>query len=128
MGRRRGQSGMQQQVKGFRPGKEPSSLRKRALKQQMGEMSATQERMVELFADRTPQEARAMIGRWHTGTLIAGIVLSILTVLAWSWSWIAGLVVGLIATAVLFSHLRLRAQRAQLEQMAEAVSKASGGG
>lgn len=125
MARRKGQ---QPQVKGFRPGKEPAHLKKRALKEQMPEMSSAQERMVDLFADRTPEQARAMLAKWRTGTLIAGIVLSILAVLAWSWSWIAGAVVALIATGVFFAHFRLRAQRAQLEEMATAVAKATGRG
>ena len=126
MARRRGQQGSPPPMKGFRPGKAPAQLRKRAAKQQFGEMNAMQERMVDLFADRSPEEARSMLGRWRTGSLIAGIVLSILTVLAWSWSWIAGLIVGILASLTLFAHLRLRAQRAQLEQMAEMVSKATG--
>lgn len=127
MGRRRIQ-GQQRQIKGFRPGKAPPQLRKKAAKQQMGEMTKAQERMVDLFADRSPAESRKLISKWVTGTLIGGIVLAILSVLAWMWTWIAGIPVTIAAGAVFFSHIRLRAQRAQLEQMAEMVAKATGQG
>lgn len=122
MGRRRGQQ-QQPQVKGFRPGKAPASIRKKQAKQQMGDMNAAQERMVDLFADRSPAESRKLISRWVTGSLVAGILLSILAVLGWSWTWIAGVPLTILATVVFFSHFRLRAQRAQLEEMAEAVAK-----
>jgi fatty acid desaturase len=95
-------------------------------KQRMGEMSAAQERMVDLFADRSPAESRKLISRWVTGTLIGGIVLASLSVLAWMWTWIAGIPLTIAAGAVFFSHIRLRAQRAQLEEMAEVVAKATG--
>lgn len=108
-------------MKGFRPGKEPPQLRKQAARQQFGDMNAAQERMVSLFAERTPAESRKMLAAWRTMSLVAGIVLSVLTVLAWSWTWIAGAVVGLLATVAFFIHLRLRAQREALEAMADAV-------
>lgn len=117
---------MQQQVKGFRPGKEPKKLRQRAVKQQFGDMTRTQERMVDLFSDRTPDEARALLGRWRLWSLIAAVVLVALTVLAWSWSWIAGVPVGLLAGGATFAHVRLRLQRSQLEEMAETIAKVGG--
>ncbi len=73
MGRRRGQ-GPQQQIKGFRPGKEPPGLRKAHAKKQFGDMNAAQERMVELFAERSPEESRKLISRWKTGALRAQTV------------------------------------------------------
>ncbi len=97
-------------------------------KQRMGEMSSAQERMVDLFADRSPAESRKLISRWVTWTLVGGIVLTILSVLAWMWTWIAGIPLTIAAGAVFFSHIRLRAQRSQLEQMAEMVAKATGRG
>lgn len=122
MGRRRGQ-GPQQQMKGFRPGKEPPKLRKAHAKKQFGDMNAAQERMVELFAERSPEESRKLISRWKTGTFVAGVVLSVLTVLAWTWTWIAGGIVGVLAGAVFFVHFRVRAQTTQLEQMADTVAQ-----
>ena len=125
MGRRRGQ-GPQQQIKGFRPGKEPPGLRKAHAKQQFGDLNPAQERMVELFSERSPEESRKLISRWTTGAFAAGVVLSVLTVLAWMWTWIAGAVVGVLAGLVFFLYFRLRAQRAQFEEMADAVAKATG--
>jgi len=122
MGRRKGQ-GPQQSIKGFRPGKEPPELRKAHAKKQFGDLSAGQERMVELFAQRSPEESRKLISRWKTGALAAGVLLSVLTVLAWMWTWIAGAVVGVLAGVVFFLYLRLRAQTAQLEQMADTVAQ-----
>lgn len=121
MGRRsRGREA--QRVKGFRPGREPAHLRKRAAKEQFGEMNAAQERMVELFADRTPEESRKLLGRWRTMTLALGVALSALAVLAWRWTPVAGVVVAVLAAGAFLVHLRLRAQREALEAMADAAS------
>jgi Flp pilus assembly protein TadB len=125
MGRRRGQ-GPQQQIKGFRPGKEPPGLRKAHAKKQFGDLNRAQERMVELFAERSPEESRKLISRWTTGAFGAGVVLSVLTVLAWTWTWIAGAIVGVLAGLVFFLYFRLRAQRTQFEEMADAVAQATG--
>lgn len=110
-------------VKGFRPGKEPPQLRKRAAKQQLGDLNAAQERMVDLFSERTPEESRKMLAKWRTMSLAAGVALSVLTVVALMWTPIAGVIVGILATVAFFLHLRLRAQREALEAMADAVSK-----
>lgn len=109
-------------MRGFRPGKEPKQLRKRAAKQQFGEMNAAQERMLELFSERTPEESRRLLARWRLWSLVGGVILSALSVAAWSWNWIAGLVVGVLAAGVFFVHLRMRAQRAGLEAMADAAA------
>ena len=122
MGRRRGQ-GRPQQMKGFRPGKEPPELRKAHARKQFGDLSPAQERMVELFAERSPDESREMISRWKTGALLGGVILSILAVLAWRWTWVAGVIVGVLAGVALFLYLRLRTQSAQFEQMADAVAQ-----
>jgi len=122
MGRRRGQ-GPQQSMKGFRPGKEPPEFRKAHAKKQFGDLSAGQERMVELFAERSPEESRKLISQWNTRALTAGVLLSVLTVLAWMWTWIAGAVLGVLAGVVFFLYFRLRAQTAQLQQMADTVAQ-----
>jgi hypothetical protein len=127
MGRRRGQ-GPQPQIKGFRPGKEPPQLRKKIAKQQFGEMNAAQERMVELFAERSPDESRELIARWKNGSLLVGVVLSVLAVALGLWSWIAGTVVAVLAAVAFFVYLRLRSQQAGLEAMADAVAARVPGG
>ena len=127
MGRRKGQ-GPQQPMKGFRPGKEPPQMKKRRAKQQFGEMNAAQERMVELFAERTPEESRAMLRRWQIGLLTAGVILAIVAGLLFSWSWIAGSIVGALAVVVLFFWWRFRRQQEAFEAMADAVSGRGGRG
>ena len=118
-----GRGGPQRHVKGFRPGKEPPQMRKRMAKEQFGELSPGQARMVEMFAERSPEEARGLIRRWQLGLLAVTIVLAVLAALLWAWSWIAGVIVGIIAVVVLFLWLRLRAQSAELEKVADAVSR-----
>lgn len=126
MGRRSKGRG-QQPVKGFRPGKQPKGMTKQALKRQMPEMNRAQERMVDLFMDKSPEEARKILAGWRRTALAAGIVLSLLAVLAGSWNLIAGAVVGLLAAIAFFSYLRMKAQRPQLEELAEQVSRAKRG-
>lgn len=122
MGRRRGQS-RQPKVKGFRPGKVPAELRKHRTKSRLGEMNSAQDWMVEVFGERTPQESRRLIGIWIKGTLLGGIVLSVLGVVAWTWSWMAGVPLLVLAAVVFFSHFRLKSQRSHLEGLAAAVGK-----
>ena len=126
MGRRSRGRG-QQSAKGFRPGKQPKGMTKQALKRQMPEMNRAQERMVDLFMDKSPEEARKILAGWRRTALIAGIVLSLLAVLAGSWNLIAGVVVGILAAIAFFSYLRMKAQRAQLEALADQVSRAKRG-
>lgn len=117
----RGQ-GPQRPMKGFRPGKEPPQLRKRRAKEQFGEVNAAQERLIELFAERTPDESRTLMGRWRAGLLTGGIVLVILGAVLYGWSVVAGVIVHILAGALFFLWWRLRRQREQLEAMADAVS------
>lgn len=114
--------GPQRPIKGFRPGKEPPQLRKQRAKQQLGDMNAAQERLVELFASRTPDESRALMRRWRIGLLTAAIVLAVAGVPAYAWSVIAGVVLHVLAAAVAVVWWRLWRQREGLEAMAEAVS------
>lgn len=121
MGRRRGQGG-QRPVKGFRPGKEPPELRKKRARQQFGDVSGTQQQLIELFAERTPEESRALIRRWTLGLLIGAVVLAVLAAALFAWSTVAGVVVGILALVLLVLWWRLRSQRADLEVMVDAVS------
>ncbi|MFW5947096.1 MAG: hypothetical protein ACOCUW_01275 [Gemmatimonadota bacterium] len=110
-------------VKGFRPGKEPPQLRKQRAKQQYGSLTATQERLVELFAERTPAESRKLIRRWIVGLLAAAIGLAVVAaVLVFLWSPLAGVVVGVLAVAALYLWWRMRRQRDAFEAMADVVS------
>jgi hypothetical protein len=96
-------------------------------KQQFGEMNAAQERMVELFAERSPEQSRELIKRWKSGSLVLGVVLSVLAVALGLWSWIAGSIVAILAAVAFFVFLRLRSQQAGLEAMADAVAGRGGG-
>ncbi|HUG41099.1 MAG TPA: hypothetical protein VMM12_11470 [Longimicrobiales bacterium] len=114
--------GPQQPIKGFRPGKEPPRLRTQRAKQQFGDLSPTQERLVEVFAERTPEEARRLIRRWRIGLLAGAIALASLAAVLFAWSAIAGVVVGILAVVGLFLWWRLRRQSGDLEAMADAIT------
>lgn len=121
MARGRGQ-GPQRPVKGFRPGKEPPELRKRRAKEQFGEVNAMQERLIELFAERSPEQAKALVRRWMIGMVTAAAVLAVAAVLLATWSTVVAVVVGGLAVVLLVLGLRIRSQRADLEAMADTVS------
>lgn len=118
-------SGPRRPVKGFRPGKEPPQLKKQRAKQQFGDVSAAQERLIELFAERSPEESRALMRRWRIALLAGAVVLAILGAVLYGWSVIAGVLIHILAAAALFLWWRLHRQRDDLEAMADAVS---GGG
>lgn len=118
--------GPQRPVKGFRPGKAPPELRKRQAKQQFRDLTPTQERLVETFAERTPEEARALIRRWTIGLLVGALVLTVLAVALFFWSTIAGVVVAVMAAVVWFVWIRMRRQRTAFEELADAVTRAGG--
>ncbi len=122
MARRPTEQGPQRPIKGFRPGKEPPELRKRRAKQQFGEVNAAQERLIEVFAGRTPDEARALIRRWQIGLLAGALVLFVLGLLLYGWSVVAGSIVHVLAIVVLVIWWRVRRQRADLETMADVIS------
>lgn len=120
MARQRGQ-GPQRPIKGFRPGKEPPQLRKKRAKQELGQGNATQEKLVEFFASRTPAESRALLRRWRIGLLVAAVVLGIGGVLLYGWSVIVAVLVHLLGGISLFLWWQLHRQREALNAMADMV-------
>lgn len=122
MAGRSGGQGPQRPMKGFRPGKEPPELKKRRAKQQFGEVNAAQERLIELFAQRTPEESRTLMRRWRIGLLVAAVVLGVVGALLYMWSTAAGVVANVLALVLIFFWWRLRRQREDFEAMADAVS------
>lgn len=90
--------------------------------EQFGEVNAAQERLIELFAERTPDESRTLMGRWRVGLLAGAIILMILGAVLYGWSVVAGVIIHILAGALLFFWWQLRRQREQLEAMADAVS------
>ena len=122
---RQGQ-GPQRPIKGFRPGKEPPQLRKRMARQQFGDLSPTQERLVDVFAERTPDEARGLIRRWKNVLLGVAIVLAALAAILSTWSLVAAIIAGILAIVAFFLWWRLRRQSAELAAMADAISGRTG--
>lgn len=121
-------SGPQRPVKGFRPGKEPPRLRKqRAMQQLGGEVSGSQQRLMDLFAERTPEEARALIRRWWIGLLAAAILLVVLGGVLYLWSIVAAVVVHALAGVVLFLWWQVHRKRGDLEAVADMVAGSGGG-
>jgi len=114
-------------VKGFRPGKEPPQLRKQQAKRQLGEVSAAQERLLEMFASRTPEESRTLMRRWRIGLFTAAAALLVAGALLYAWSIVAGAVVHVLAAIALGLGWRLHSQREALDAMAE-LAGAKGGG
>ena len=116
----------QRPVKGFRPGKEPPELRKRRAKEQFGEVNAMQERLIEVFAERSPEESRRLVRRWTVGLLAAAIILAAVAVVFYVlWSTVPAIITGVVALLVAIMGWRIRRQRADLETMIDAVG---GGG
>ena len=109
----------QRPMKGFRPGKEPPQLKKQRAKQQFGDLSPTQERLVELFAERSVEDSKALIQRWITWLMVTWIVLVVAAGALSVWSVIAAVVVGILGLIALGLWWRLRGQRENFERMAE---------
>jgi len=109
-------------VKGFRPGKEPPQLKKQRAKQQYGEVTATQERLIEMFAERTPEQSRRLIRGWLRGLLVGAIVLAVAAGVLAVWSIVATVVVGVLALVVFWLWWRLNRQREAFEAMADTVA------
>jgi Flp pilus assembly protein TadB len=124
MGRKKRKGGGSAPIKGFRPGKEPAHLRKRAARARLGQdASWAQKQAVELVADRSPEEVRRMMMRWTVGLLAAAAALIIAGAFLYGWAIWAGLGLHLVAAVLLFLWYRMRRQRAQLVKMAESFGK-----
>lgn len=122
-----GGGGPRRPVRGFRPGKEPPQIRKRRAMEQYGAVSGSQERLLEMFAERTPEQARSLLRRWRVGLLTAAVSLLLLGGLLFLWSVVAGIVVEVLALAALVLWWRIRGQRGALEAMVDAASGPGGG-
>lgn len=129
MARRDRRTGPQPQIRGFRPGKEPAHLRKQRARQQMvGDVSGAQEKLMDLFAEKGPEESRALIRRWQLGLLIGALVLAILGAALYFWAVTAGVVVHVLAAGVLFLWWQVRRKQKDLEAVADLVAGRQPGG
>jgi Flp pilus assembly protein TadB len=121
----RGQRGQghQRPVRGFRPGKEPPQLRKRQAQAQLGpDANWAQKRLVDVLAERSPEQARTMLRRWRLGLLAGAIVLGVLGALLYTWSTVAGILVHVVAIALLLLWFQLKRKQSDFETLADLVS------
>jgi len=118
---RRGGGG-QRPVKGFRPGREPPQIRARRAKEQFGDVSKSQERLIEMFSERSPEEGRRMLRRWRMGLLGGGFLLAIIGGVLFAWSLAAGVAVLILSLIPLVLWWRMWKQRDAYEAMVDAAS------
>jgi hypothetical protein len=118
----RGAGGGQRPIKGFRPGKEPTHLKKQRAKAQLGrDASWAQKQAVEAVAGRSPQEVEAMVRRWTTVALAAALLLAVGGFLLYAWSAAAGVVVHVLALALFFLVYRIRKHGQGLVEIAKSM-------
>lgn len=118
--RRRG--GPQQQIKGFRPGKEPAHLKKRMAKAQLGsDATWAQKKAVEAFAGQSPQDVRKMVRKWSTILFAGAVLLAIGGFFLYAWAVPAGIAVHVLSAVMLFLGYRIRKQGDGLAEMARSL-------
>lgn len=128
MARGRRGRGHQQPVRGFRPGKEPAQLRRQRAQAQLGgDANWAQKQLVDVLADRTPEQARRMMRRWRVALLAAVIALVFVGALLYRWSVVAGVIVHVLAAVVLLFWFQLRRKQSDFEALADMVSGRRGG-
>ena len=119
-GKKRG--GHQAQSKGFRPGKEPTHLKKQRAKAQLGKNpSWAQKHAVNAIAGRSPQEVRAMVQAWTRGLITGALLLGIGGVFLYGWAVPAGVALHAVSAGLLFLGYRLKKQGTGLINMAKAL-------
>jgi hypothetical protein len=112
--------GGQRHVKGFRPGKEPPQIKKREAQARLpDDAPAVQKWLVEALIERGPEGVQKLISRFALGIGIAGAVLAIGGALLYRWSIVAGVIVQILATVVLFLWYRIRSQKGAVAVMAK---------
>jgi len=122
--RKRGgrQRGGQPSARGFRPGKEPTHLKKQRAKAHLGsDASWLQKQTMEAVAGRSPGEVRAMVQRWSLWLMAAAVLLAGVGVFTLTWNAWVGAVVFVLSIVLLFLGYRLRRQGSGLVDMAESL-------
>jgi hypothetical protein len=118
----RGPGHGQRPIKGFRPGKEPAHLKKQRAKAHLPrDASWAQKQAVEAVAGRTPQEIQAMVRKWIMGALVLAVLLVVAGAFLYAWSVVAGVIVHVLALALLFLVFRLRKHGHGLVEMAKSL-------
>lgn len=114
--------GHRQTVKGFRPGKEPTHLKKQRAKAQLGkDASWAQKQTVDAIAGRSPEEVRQIVQRWSIGLFTGALLLAIVGFFLYGWSGLAGGVVHVISGVLFFLGYRVRKQSSALVEMADSL-------
>ncbi|MDG2281663.1 MAG: hypothetical protein P8L45_01015 [Longimicrobiales bacterium] len=112
----------QPQAKGFRPGKEPTHLKKRRAKAQLGsDASWSQKQAIDAIAGRRPEEVRSMVKRWSTGLFAGGLLLGAGGLFLYGWSTPAGIVTHVVAGLMLFLGYRVKKSGQGLADMASSI-------
>ena len=128
MGKKKQKGGSHQPIKGFRPGKEPAHLRKRQAKKDLGkDAPASQKKIIDLVAHKTPGQVHAMVTRWMRGAILLGALLVVAGYFLFGWHWLAGGGALLLAVVLFVLAWRMRGQRSNFVQIAEMVGKGSRG-
>lgn len=112
----------QRPAKGFRPGREPVHLKKQRAKAQLGkDASWAQRQTVDAVAGRSPHEVRRMVQQWSAGLIAGALLFGVVGVFLYTWAVPAGVVVHVVAVALLFLGYRIRKQGPGLVEMAESL-------
>ncbi len=120
-GGRRGR-GAQRPIRGFRPGKAPTNLKKQMARVQLGsDASWVQKQTVEAVAGKSPQEVRTMVRKWTVGLVAGAVLLAVLGVFLYTWSLAAGVVVHGLTVGLLFLAYRFGRQGQGLADLANSL-------
>ncbi len=112
----------QRPAKGFRPGREPVHLKKQRAKALLGkDASWAQRQTLDAVAGRSPHEVRRMVQQWSAGLIAGALLLGVVGVFLYTWAVPAGVVVHVVAVALLFLGYRIRKQGPGLVEMADSL-------
>lgn len=123
MGRKsKSRGGARRPVKGFRPGKEPLHLKKQRARARLGgDATWLQKQTLEAVAGRSRLEVERIVRRWSLGLLAGAVLLALLGVFLYTWALVAGVLVHVVAVALLVLAYRIRKQGPALVKMAESL-------
>ena len=112
----------QRPIKGFRPGREPTHLKKQMAKARLGsDASWLQKQTVEAVAGRSPQDVLTMVRKWRVGLVAGAVLLAVLGVFLYAWSLAAGVVVHVLTVSLLFLAYRLGTHGQGLAELAQSL-------
>ena len=111
-----------QQMKGFRPGKEPAHLKKRMAKAQLGnDATWAQKKAVDAFAGQSPQDVKKMVQKWSMILFVGAVLLAVGGFFLYGWAIAAGVTVHVLSAVMLFLGYRIRKQGDGLAEIARSL-------